>query len=253
MKNSRSKLNIGWFYPDLMSTYGDRGNIMILTKRSLWRGIDVDLVLINLETNPKKIRALDLIFMGGAQDRQQEIVNEDLINNKASYLKEAIEKNIPALFICGAYQFMGKYYKAANGNIVTGLGIFDLYTEHPGLNKKRLIGDIIVKPFGDFNKMPWIGFENHGGRTYLSENIKPLAKVLKGFGNNGKDEEEGVIYNNAIGTYLHGPVLSKNPELADWLITKALEKKFDCIAELTKLDDKLEKKARAVIIKRYGL
>jgi len=247
-------LKIGWFYPDLMSTYGDRGNIFVLKKQAEWRGIEVEVVPITLPTKANKIRFLDLLFMGGAQDRQQEIVKEDLSQSKGQYLREAIERNIPGLFICGAYQFMGKYYKAANGNILPGLSIFDLYTEHPGEKAKRLIGNIITES-DIFNgrKIRLVGFENHGGRTYLSETVRPFGQVLVGFGNNGKDGSEGVVYNNTIGTYLHGPVLPKNLELADYLIEEALSVKYNKEIELTSLDQTLEKEAKRVVYKRFGI
>jgi len=251
MKNL--SLKIAWFYPDLMSTYGDRGNIIILSKRCLWRNIKAEFGEINLSTSPKDMRKYDLLFMGGAQDRQQEIVNRDLIENKNQYLKEAIEKNVPALFICGAYQFMGKYYKAANGNIIPGLMIFDIFTVHPGKRGKRLIGDLVVESDLFGAKIKLIGFENHGGRTYLSETVQPFAEVIKGFGNNGQDKTEGTIYNNAIGTYLHGTALSKNPALADYLISKALEVKYQDEIKLVDLDETLENRAKEVILRRYGI
>jgi lipid II isoglutaminyl synthase (glutamine-hydrolysing) len=213
MKKTNYKLTIGWLYPDLMSTYGDRGNIIILEKRCNENGIAVEIMRIGIESNPQEIPGCDLLFMGGAQDLQQEIVNKDLLNKKGTYLKEAIENNIPGLFICGAYQFLGKYYKTADGNFVEGLSIFDLYTENPGVNVKRIIGNIIIKPRifpGD--KIYSVGFENHGGRTYLSNNVDPFADVVYGTGNNEENKTEGVIYKNSIGSYMHGPILSKNPK-----------------------------------------
>lgn len=247
-------LKIGWFYPDLMSTYGDRGNIFVLKKRAEWRGIEVEVVPITLTTKANKIRFLDLLFMGGAQDRQQEIIKEDLSQSKGQYLREAIERNIPGLFICGAYQFMGKYYKAANGNILPGLSIFDLYTEHPGEKAKRLIGDIITETDVFYGKkIRLVGFENHGGRTYLAETVRPFGQVIVGSGNNGKDGSEGVIYNNTIGTYLHGPILPKNPQLADYLISEALYVKYGEEIKLSSSDLALEKEAKKVIFERFGI
>lgn len=249
------KLVIGWLYPDLMSTYGDRGNIIILQKRCEWRNIRVYIKKISLETKNIKIQSCDLLFMGGAQDRQQEIVNKNLIENKGKYLKKAIENNIPGLFICGAYQFLGKYYKAADGAVIKGLSVFDLYTEHPGGNVKRLIGDIIIKIRNSKLEISnyIVGFENHGGRTYIGKNIEPLGKAIRGFGNNGEDNKEGVIYKNSIGTYLHGPILSKNPEIADWLIKKALETKYKKEIKLERIEDSFEQKAKELIVKRYNI
>lgn len=242
----RHSLTIGWLYPDLMSTYGDRGNIITLQKRCEWRGIKVEVKKISVGDDAKHLKLCSLVMMGGAEDRQQEIVSEDLKKGKDKILKEVIENNIPGIFICGAYQFLGNYYKEANGNIITGLGIFDVHTENTSKNNARLIGNIAVKNF--LNDV-LIGFENHGGRTYLGKNVKALGTVENGYGNNGEDKTEGAIYKNAIGTYLHGPILPKNPLLADWLIGKALETKYKEQIALEPLDDTLENQARDAIVK----
>lgn len=245
-------IKIGWLYPDLMSTYGDRGNITVLEKRCLWRGIDVDIKKISVDTDKSEISFCDLLFMGGAQDKQQEIVNKDLFSGKGELIKMAINNNIPALFICGAYQFMGKYYQTAEGNKLQGLGLFDLYTVSSRLNEKRLIGDIVINSNlkGQSSKLNLVGFENHGGRTYLGDNSQAFAKVEKGFGNNGEDKTEGIVYKNAIGTYLHGPILPKNPELADHLICKTLEIKYKSKIELQNLDDALERITKEKVIEK---
>ncbi|MDO9028035.1 MAG: hypothetical protein Q7U68_04150 [Candidatus Roizmanbacteria bacterium] len=177
-------LNIGWLYPDLMNTYGDRGNIITLSYRLKKRNIKPIVHKISINEPKELISEMDIIFMGGAQDKQQEIVNTDLKNNKGKYLIIAIENNVPCLFVCGAYQFLGKYYKAADGTIIDGLGAFDLYTENPGINFPRCIGNIIIKSTL-FPKIKLVGFENHGGRTYLNDKKLAFAKVIKGFGNNG--------------------------------------------------------------------
>ena len=274
MKNSNLQpktynLTIGWLYPSLMSTYGDRGNIITLTKRIEWRGIGVEVKELEIGFSNEALATCDLLFMGGAQDRQQKIVSADL-EKKASILAKAIEDGIPGLYICGAYQFLGTYYKEADGTVIPGLGIFDLYTENPGGHVPRLIGNIVasslVIPDSDPESHPpkensttndeprttntLVGFENHGGRTYLGDNIKPLAKVVKGFGNNGTDETEGAIYKNSIGSYMHGPILPKNPHLADFLIGKALEKKYGRTFNLGKLMDSLETHAHNEVVKR---
>lgn len=243
------ELKIGWLYPELMSTYGDRGNIIALFYRGRKRKINIKIIKISIDDPVALMKEVDLLFMGGAQDKQQEIVNVDLQKNKGKMLEKLIEREIPALFICGAYQFLGKYYLAADGTKIPGLGIFDLYTINPGLNKKRLIGDIIIKPKPIWlkNKLV-IGFENHGGRTYLSDKQLAFAEVIKGAGNNGQDKTEGIFYKNAIGTYLHGPILPKNPHLTDFLLKIALEKKYQKEIILKELDDELEKKAREKII-----
>ena len=161
---------------------------------------------------------------------------------KQKKIKEIVESGKPGLYICGAYQFLGNYYKDADGKVIKGLEIFDLYTENPGGNENRLIGNISreCSTLG----IRLLGFENHGGRTYLGKDLQPLRKVLKGFGNNGEDDTEGAIYKNSFGTYLHGPILPKNPEFADFLIEKALEIKYKKKITLEKLDDTLEEKSK---------
>lgn len=245
------KLTIGWLYPDLMSTYGDRGNIIVLQKRCEWRGIKAEILNLNEGFDEKLLNNIDILFMGGAQDIQQQIVSKDFTLNKIVSLKKKIEDGTPGLYICGAYQFLGKYYIDADGTKIKGLGIFDLYTDHPGENSKRLIGNIVVKTnLAGRTHVTYevIGFENHGGRTYLGKDLNPFALIVKGFGNNDIDKEEGAIYKNSIGTYLHGPILPKNPEIADWLIDKALERKYKKKIKLEKLDDSLSQKAKKAIL-----
>ncbi|HSX40434.1 MAG TPA: hypothetical protein VLF68_02370, partial [Candidatus Saccharimonadales bacterium] len=164
-----------------------------------------------------------------------------------------IDDGIPGLYICGAYQFLGKYYKDADGTTIPGLSIFDLYTENPGPTHPRLIGNMVFNPiqYSTFNILHSIvGFENHGGRTYLGKNIKPFGKVIKGFGNNGEDGTEGAVYKNSFGTYSHGPILPKNPQFADYLIKLALEKKYKKSIQLKPLDDSIELLAHDAIVKR---
>lgn len=261
------KLNVGWLYPDLMSTYGDRGNIIVLQKRCEWRGIGAEVLNLNEGFDIKLLDSIDILFMGGAQDTQQKIVSKDFTPAKISALKKKVEDGTPGLYICGAYQFLGKYYKNADGNKINGLGIFDLYTVHPGDGEERLIGNVVVKPIYNLkfrikNSDYIVGFENHGGRTYLGKDLKPFAQVVKGFGNNGDqprldggqagDRNEGAIYENSIGTYLHGPILPKNPEIADWLISKALEKKHKKKIKLEKLDDSLSQKAKEAVLQEIS-
>lgn len=259
-------LTIGWLYPDLMSTYGDHGNILSLQRRLEWREIDAIIKPLSIGSKPQELSSCDLIFMGGAQDRQQTIVANDFKNGKKEVLAEMIEGDMPGLYICGAYQFLGKYYKEADGTIIEGMGVLDLYTENPGGKTARLIGDIAITwdnsllldndtttnyPLPTTNYV--VGFENHGGRTYLGEKVKPLGRVLKGFGNNGKDGTEGAVYKNSIGSYLHGPILPKNPQLTDYLLSKALEIKYKKIIILQPLDDALEKKAHEAIVRKLSL
>jgi CobQ-like glutamine amidotransferase family enzyme len=261
IKNS-TLLNIGWLYPDLMSTYGDRGNIIALTKRCEWRGIDSRIVRIDQDTSEKEIRTIDLLFGGGAQDMEQDIVMRDLRGDKADTIKKHVEADKPALFVCGAPQLMGKYYEPAVGKRIEGLGIFDMVSENPGPKHPRLIGNVVASVDWDAlsvddqlitNHTQIVGFENHGGRTRLGSKAKPFATTLKGFGNNGLDKTEGVVYKNAIGCYLHGPFLPKNPQVADFLIKRALEVKYKKTISLMPLDDSLEWRAHNAIVKRLGV
>ncbi len=271
-------LKIGWLYPDLMSTYGDRGNIIVLQKRCEWRGIKTEIINIDQETSDSDLKSVDILFGGGAQDREQHIVIEDL-QKKKKQIKDLIENNIPSLFVCGSPQLLGKYYEPEKGKKIEGLGIFDITSTHPGENTKRLVGDVIARicwenfkteviaskakqsfkteiatsPTTPRNDTIIVGFENHGGRTVLGTSAKPFAKILKGNGNNGSDGTEGVVYKNAIGSYFHGPLLTKNPEISDWLIKKALELKYNRTVELSPLDDNLSQKAKSVIAKRLGI
>ncbi len=246
-------LTIGWLYPDLMSTYGDRGNIIVLQKRANWRGIDTKILTLSVGSSARDLAKADLIFMGGAQDRQQKIVSEDFSKGKAEMLKEMIENFVPGLYICGAYQFLGKYYKEADGTLIEGIGILDIYTENPGINMPRLIGNIVFQSSFLPENMTVVGFENHGGRTYLGKKVKPLGKVLKGYGNNGVDGLEGAIYKNSIGSYLHGPMLPKNPHVADFLLKEALKRKYQKDITLQKLDDELEMKAHSAIVRKLNI
>ncbi len=251
-KNNKYSLNIGWLYPDLMSTYGDRGNIIVLQKRAQWRGISVEIQNISLDTEHAILNTCDLLFMGGAQDTQQEIVNRDLQGKKGKVLIEQVEKGIPGLFICGAYQFLGYYYRTADNKKLPGLGVFPLYTENPGEYAERIIGNVLVEPKIKSLTQPFVGFENHGGKTYLEDKSMALGTILSGSGNNGEDKTEGIVYKNSFGSYLHGPILPKNPQLADLLLTLALEKKYGKKFHLEPLDDSIETKARNVILKKLG-
>lgn len=245
-------LTIGWLYPDLMSTYGDRGNILYVKKRCEWRGIEARILRIDRNTSFEELRNVDFLFGGGAQDREQEIVMRDLVK-KQEIICDMIERGIPALFVCGSPQIMGKYYEPAEGKRIEGLGIFDMVTIHPGKHKPRLIGNTVADPLGEFAGEYIVGFENHGGRTYLGKSASPFAKVVKGFGNNGEDGTEGMVYKNAVGCYFHGPFLPKNPKIADIFIQKALQVKYKKEIPLNRIDDVFEQKAREVILSRLKI
>ncbi|PIS21542.1 glutamine amidotransferase [candidate division WWE3 bacterium CG08_land_8_20_14_0_20_41_15] len=233
-------LKIGWLYPDLLNLYGDRGNIECLMNRLKWRDISVDLIGISLK-DKNNFKEIDILFSGGGPDLSQKLVAEDFLHNKGDYIREFVENDGVGLYICGSFQLLGKYYRPYEGEDLKGLSVFDMYTEHFGLTKPRLVGNVVVSCdiFKD-KENTLVGFENHGGRTFLGANLSPLGKVIHGFGNNGEDKTEGAVYKNSIGTYLHGPLLPKNPHLADLLIEKALKKKYGKPVELSGLDDTLE-------------
>ncbi|MBF0710185.1 MULTISPECIES: type 1 glutamine amidotransferase [unclassified Gemella] len=212
------KLKLYHFMPDKLNLYGDIGNVISLKKRCEWRGIDLEVENIT-DTTGIKLTDCDMFFIGGGSDREQCIATEQFAKIKDEF-KAAIEGGVPALTICGGYQFLGEYYKAADGSKLAGLNILDFYTESLA-DKPRLIGNILVESdkFGDI-----VGFENHGGRTY--HNYDTLGSVSVGFGNNDDDKKEGILYNNLIGTYLHGPILPKNPKVSDFLIQGALDNKY---------------------------
>ncbi|MDY7012263.1 MAG: cobalamin biosynthesis protein CobQ, partial [Cyanobacteriota bacterium] len=221
------ELKIGWLYPTLMSTYGDRGNVICLQQRALWREVEVSLIPLDRDCEATAFDRVDLIVGGGAQDRQQEIVMRDLHGAKAQAMREAIAAGTPGVFTCGSPQLLGHYYEPALGQKIEGLGILDLVSKHPGIDARRCIGNVVFEitasPLAEALQQKWgkppviVGFENHGGRTYLGD-VQPLGKVIKGYGNNGEDGTEGAFYGNAIATYSHGPLLPKNPFVADWLL-----------------------------------
>jgi CobQ-like glutamine amidotransferase family enzyme len=235
-----------------MSTYGDRGNVIVLTRRSEWRAIKTTVVPITLETPLTKLKSCDILFMGGAQDRQQKLAAEDFLGKKGPVVKTMVEKGTPALFVCAAYQFVGHYYRPYQGKDIPGAGIFDLVTIHPGDQAKRCTGNIeaSILNIPELSGQTIVGFENHGGRTTLGPKMKPLAKVIKGYGNNGTDGFEGAVYKNSIGSYFHGPLLPKNPSIADWLILHALTQKYGKADALATVNDTLAEKARAAILRK---
>ncbi|MSQ28567.1 MAG: glutamine amidotransferase [Dehalococcoidia bacterium] len=232
------KLRLAHLYPDHMNLYGDRGNVLCLQARCRWRGIDLEVVRLGLG-DPFNAAAYDLVFIGGGPDREQVRVAQDLTEVKGRALKEAVEAGVALLAVCGGYQLLGHHYRPAAGPDLPGLGVFDAYTEHPGPAAKRCIGNLVAQR----NGMMLVGFENHGGRTYLGPGSTPLATVERGFGNNGRDRTEGACYRNAFGTYLHGSFLPKNHRFTDHLLGIALERR-GVRDLLTPLDDTLEERAQ---------
>ncbi len=253
------KLTLAYFYPDELNLYGDTGNVEILVARAKARDLKVSVIEVSSQThvNSALLKNTDLVFMGGGPDSGQKKMYKDLLHNKGPHLKEFIQENGVALLICGSYQLMGHYYKSADGSELKGLGLFDLYTQHFGHHKKRCVGNTVCRlnetilkdpVFKNVNKTgeTIVGFENHGGRTYLGENVQPLAGVLSGHGNNSEDKTEGIHFKNSLGTYFHGPLLSKNPHIADYLIAKALK-----LENLSNLDDTIINTAHSALVKRF--
>ena len=235
---------IAHMYPDLMNLYGDRGNLLCLQRRLEWYGLDCEIKSIHLN-DKLDYDQIDMLFMGGGSDREQGLVYHDLIH-KADQMMSQIELGLPVLCICGAYQLLGKYYKSLDGKVMDGLGFFDFYTTG---KKGRLIGNILLESEIGGQKSTIVGFENHGGRTYCSDpELQSLGQVIKGYGNNGEDKREGMRYKNLIGTYLHGPLLPKNPALADFFVRAMTERKGIKLAY--KLDDSIEDMAHEQVKKK---
>lgn len=222
-----------------MSTYGDRGNIFVLQRRAEWRGIEV--AVVPLTVGEVCTISPDIVCMGGAQDNAQASVAEDLRIHKAPLLTEWCREGVSGLFVCAGYQMMGSGYTPAEGTRLEGVGIFPIETEHPGQGVARLTGNIVAtvpEEFARYGRSSLIGFENHGGRTVWHGTPHPFAHVVKGYGNNGTDGTEGALNTHFIGSYFHGPLLTKNPHVADWLLYSALERKYGAIS-YTPLDDTL--------------
>jgi lipid II isoglutaminyl synthase (glutamine-hydrolysing) len=214
-------LTLGHLYPAQLNLYGDRGNIITLQRRCQLRGIALRVVPLGIG-DALAPDEYDLLFIGGGQDREQAPVSQDIFDMKGIGLWAAVEDDMPVLAVCGGYQLLAHYYRPASGPDMRGLGIFDAWTIHKGANVPRCTGDIAI----EWNGSTLVGFENHGGRTYLGT-AKPLGKVLKGHGNNSEDHSEGAMYRNAFGTYLHGSLLPKNPHFADHLLALALRRSYE--------------------------
>lgn len=238
------EIRIAHLYPNLLNIYADRGNIIALRQRCLWRGIDVAVDEFSIGEEPAW-DAYDLFYISGGQDREQNMVCRDLLL-KGAGLKEAIEADAVLLAICGGYQLLGDYYKAADGTTIEGIGLFRAHTL---AGRKRLIGNVVIQSRLGGRTMMLAGFENHGGRTWLDNGQRPLGQVQTGFGNNSEDDGEGIIYRNAIGTYMHGPLLPKNTAFTDYLLTKGLEHRHSGEIKLEPLDDFVEEEARAVALR----
>lgn len=247
MKKEDDNLKIIHLYPELMNIYGDMGNIITLVKRCEWRGIRTQVVGVNLGENLPTDP--DIYFMGGGQDEDQLLVFNDLLSKKRVFVSQ-LESGVPLLAICGAFQLLGNYFLTGSCERIKGIGFLDLETRAQDAKvKSRCIGNVVAKLNSEVfqvDKMPVdtiVGFENHSGQTYLGQGLQPLGFIIRGCGNNVRNETEGCVKQHVIGTYLHGSFLPKNPHIADWLILRALQKKYGSKVRLEKLGDKEELEA----------
>ena len=223
------ELRVAHLYPDVMNIYGDRGNVIALRYRCEARGIAFSLTEVNIG-DPLDVDEQDLILIGGGQDREQRRIADDLVARGAA-LRKAVDDGLPALAVCGGFQLFGHRYVDHEGGVIPGISVFDLETRHPGPVADRSIGDIVIET----ENGEVVGFENHGGRTYLAPAQQAFGRVIRGSGNNHEDGTEGARRKNAIGTYLHGSLLPKNPELADELILAGLQRRYGGDVELAPL------------------
>ncbi len=243
------ELNICHLYPDLLNLYGDKGNVTALKMRAEWQGLNT--TVMNVSIGDRFIpENYDIVFIGGGQDYEQEIIQDDFLNQKGAEIRNAIKNGKVFLAICGGYQMLGSYYRTGDGREIGFLGALDIWTI---AGKERMIGNIAFKC--DFLLSEdcdgvVIGFENHSGKTYMGTDIKPLGSVISGYGNNGEDHYEGAMFRNTFCTYSHGSLLPKNPHFADYLITLALKNKYKDFKSLKKLDDGLEQLAHDMVYKK---
>jgi lipid II isoglutaminyl synthase (glutamine-hydrolysing) len=241
------KIVVGHLYPDYLNIYADRGNIAVLVQRARWRGheLEVRAVTVGERIEPG---AHDLLYIGGGQDREQALVSHDLAAKRHDLL-DAVSDGAAVLAVCGGYQLLGRFYRFANGEELPGVGLFPLHTV---AGTRRMIGDILLAcELDEGGERTLAGFENHAGRTLLDEDAVPLGRVVAGFGNDGENGYEGCRVGRAIGTYLHGPLLPRNPWLADWVLAHAIAHRtggeppaFEPLA------DELEQRAHAVAATR---
>jgi len=237
-----TEIRVGHLYPEYLNIYADRGNIAVLANRARWRGIDlvVEPVSVGEELRPG---AHDLLYVGGGQDREQALIAPNLAA-KGDAIREAVDGGAAVLAVCGGYQLLGRFYRDRGGAELPGVGLFPLHTV---AGERRLIGDCLLEcELERGEKRTLAGFENHAGLTQLEAGAEPLGRVIAGFGNDGESGFEGCRVGTAIGTYLHGPLLPRNPWLADWLLARALAHRLGEAPELASLPDGLEQEAHLV-------
>ncbi len=237
------KLRVGHLYPDYLNIYADRGNIAVLVSRAARRGLDLEVTGIGLGETPHP-GVYDLLYVGGGQDREQALVAPDLAA-KGPALRQAVEDGAAVLAVCGGYQLLGRFYRDRYGGELPGAEVFPLHTI---AGERRMIGDVLIECELEPGSVQTVaGFENHAGRTIVDAGTEPLGRVIAGFGNDGTSGHEGCRVGRAIGTYLHGPLLPRNPRLADWLLAQAFAHHTGGEPpELDPLDDTLEAVAHEV-------
>ena len=241
------KLKILWMYHDLMDLYGDKGNIQVLKTRAEKRGIETAVDTCGIGEK-REIRDYDIFFLGGGADREQNLIYEDLLSRRAE-IEQAMNAGTAFLLICGGYQMFGKYYKDQDGNTVPCLSFFDYYTEASDRDH-RCIGNIAIDVTMDGETFRAVGFENHGGQT--KNVLTPLGTVLKGHGNEFQSRFEGFVNDQVAATYMHGPLLPKNPQIADLILKRGLRRNYGA-AKLEALDDTYENRARETMLERMGI
>ncbi len=234
-------------YADMLDLYGDGGNMEIMKYRCAKRGIECQVDSYSINSPKPDFSSYDLIYIGGGADLEQQHISEDLMKCREGIMK-AYKSGTFQFLICGGYQLMGKFYRDADGNEIKGLGLFDYHTVAPSSRKLRCIGNIVIRAELDGKSVDIVGFENHGGQT---KGVKtPFGKVLCGNGNCASSEFEGYFEKNVIATYLHGPCLSKNPEVSDYMISYCVNRGASEKITLQPLDDKLENDCRKVMLDR---
>jgi len=240
------KIVVGHLYPDYLNIYADRGNIAVLSRRAAWRGHELDVRPVSVG-EPVHPGEHDLLYIGGGQDREQALVAPDLLA-KATGVRESVAEGAAVLAVCGGYQLLGRAYRDLQGADLPGIGLFPFDTV---AGDTRMIGDVLLEcELEPGVRRTLAGFENHAGRTRLDPGAQPLGRVMAGFGNDGDSGWEGCRVGRAIGTYLHGPLLPRNPWLADWLLAQALAHRLGDPPELAPLVDELEDEAHAVSARR---
>jgi len=232
-------VRVGHLYPDYLNIYADRGNIAVLAQRARWRGHELEVTAIGVG---ERVRAgeIDLYYVGGGQDREQALVAPDFAA-KGEELAEAVSAGAAVLAVCGGYQLLGRFYRERDGTELPGAGLLPIETIY---GDRRMIGDVLLDC--GWAGRTLAGFENHGGRTYLADGAEPLGRVLAGFGNDGTSGFEGCRAGRVVGTYLHGPLLPRNPWFADWVLAQAIGHRSGEPPSLEPVEDTLEEQAHAV-------